>query len=518
MYLGYWAQQNPEKPAVTDAESGESLSFAVLNQRSNQLSRLLTDRGFEAGARVAVYMENNLRYFEIIWAAMRSGIQITPVNRYLTVDEVAYILRDSKANALVTSVAMAEVSSRLVGLVEACELWLMVGGTCPGYESYEQALQDYSGETADVEPLGSFLYYSSGTTGRPKGIVHRMPEGLSARDLGKISGRFHRKYWGFDERTVYLSTAPLYHAAPSGFCLATVALGGSVVNMQKFDAAASLEAIQRYNVTHAQFVPTMMTRMLKLDQSVRFGYDTSSLKLVLHSAAPCPEEIKRQMIDWLGPIVTEYYGGTESNGATQISSGEWLQHPGSVGRPISGTIHICDEAGAELPPGQQGLVYFEQPALPFEYFGDEQKTRDAQHPEHATWSCIGDMGHIDSDGYLYLTDRSSFMIVSGGVNIYPQEIEDALILHDKVLDVAVFGVPNKEMGEEVKAVIQLVDPGQESEWLAAELIEFARSRIAHFKCPRSVDFIEELPRLPTGKLYKRILKDRYWGNKQSRIV
>lgn len=406
-------------------------------------------------------MENNLNYFEIVWAAMRSGVRITPVNRHLTADEVAYILRDSKANAFITSAAMSDVARDLAARAEMdCDAWLMVGGACSGYESYEQSLKRYPGHPLDDEPLGSFFYYSSGTTGRPKGVVHRMPEGLSARSLGEIVGTFHRRLWGFDERTVYLSTAPLYHAAPSGFCLTTVALGGSVISMEKFDAAKSLEAIQRYNVTHAQFVPTMMARLLKLNESERTGHDLSTLKLVLHSAAPCPKEVKRQMIDWLGPIVTEYYGGTESNGATQISSEEWLKRPGSVGRSISGKIHICDEAGVELPFGQQGLVYFEQPELPFEYHGDERKTKDAQHPAHPTWSCIGDAGHLDPDGYLYLTDRVSFMIVSGGVNIYPREVEEVLALHEKVLDVAVFGVPNEDMGEEVKAVVQLVDPGQ----------------------------------------------------------
>ena len=302
------------------------------------------------------------------------------------------------------------------------------------------------------------------------------------------------------------------------FCTATMALGGTVVMMPRFDEVGALKAIEEHKVTHSQWVPTMFTRILKLPEEERIGHDFSSHKVAIHAAAPCPSGIKQQMIDWWGPIIYEYYGGTELNGLTHVSSEEWLAHPGTVGKPILGTIHICDEEGQELPNGEPGIVYFEMPEMPFKYLKDDEKTRGAQHPEHPNWSALGDVGYVDDDGFLYLTDRATFMIISGGVNIYPQEIEDAMILHPKVADVAVIGVPHDEMGEAVKAVVQVAEGVAADEALAEELLAYAREHIAHYKCPRSVDIMDELPRLPTGKLYKRIIKDAYWGKTDSRIV
>jgi fatty-acyl-CoA synthase len=296
------------------------------------------------------------------------------------------------------------------------------------------------------------------------------------------------------------------------------ALGGTVIMLPKFNELQALQAIQDHQVTHSQWVPTMFSRMLKIDEAERKVFDLSSLKVAVHAAAPCPREVKQKMLDWWGPIIYEYYAGTEANGFTHVTPEAWLAKPGTVGQSILGTIHICDEEGNELPNGEPGLVYFELPQLPFSYLNDEGKTKDVQHPEHANWSALGDVGYVDNDGFLYLTDRATFMIISGGVNIYPQEIEDALTMHPKIADIAVFGVPNEEMGEEVKAVVQPAEGIEPSDALAAELMAYVREYVAHYKCPRSIDFEAELPRLPTGKLYKRLLKDRYWGKKNTRIV
>jgi fatty-acyl-CoA synthase len=351
------------------------------------------------------------------------------------------------------------------------------------------------------------MLYSSGTTGRPKGIKRPL-SGATIDDQNMIALMFAGLY-GMDADSVYLSPAPLYHSAPLIYSTGVQTLGATVVCMEKFDEAHALELIERHGVTHSQWVPTMFVRMLKLPEELRHRHDLSSLEVAIHAAAPCPVEVKRAMIDWWGPVLYEYYAGTEGNGMTFISSPEWLEHPGSVGKPVLGTLHICDEDGAELATGETGLVYFEQPVMPFEYHGDPDKTRSAQHPVHPNWSALGDVGHVDADGYLYLTDRKSFMIISGGVNIYPQEIEDCLVVHPKVADVAVFGLPDPEMGEFVQAVVQPADGVAATAELAAELRDHARAHIAHYKVPRVIDFRPELPRLPTGKLYKRLLRDEY---------
>ena len=360
------------------------------------------------------------------------------------------------------------------------------------------------------------MMYSSGTTGRPKGIKYvneRRPIGDPLAGLAGFSSLY-----GIDDSSVYLSPAPLYHSAPLQFCIAVTRLGGTVVVMERFEPETALAAIQEHRVTVSQWVPTMFVRMLKLDPEVRSRFDVSSLRLAIHAAAPCPIPVKQQMIDWWGPIVFEYYAATEGGGSTMISSEEWLAHPGSVGRAYTAVVHILDEEGNELPTGESGVVWFEpgSTSMQFEYHKDPEKTRSAHNRDG--WSTVGDMGYLDADGYLYLTDRRDFMIISGGVNIYPQEAENVLITHPKVMDAAVFGVPNREMGEEVKAVVQPIDFAAAGPDLERELIEFCRDNLAHYKCPVSVDFEAELPRQPTGKLYKRLLRDRYWGNQKSRIV
>jgi long-chain acyl-CoA synthetase len=390
----------------------------------------------------------------------------------------------------------------------------MVGGAIPGFESWEEALAAQPPTPIPDELEGQDMLYSSGTTGRPKGIKNPLPE----RRIGTpppLLQALAAGMFGCSRDTVYLSTAPLYHAAPLRFTMMMMRLGATSIVMDHFDPRLALELIERYRVTLSQWVPTMFIRMLKLPEAERLAFDVSSQKVALHAAAPCPIEVKERMIAWWGPILVEYYGATEGHGSTQIDSREWLAHKGSVGRPLNCTIHILDDGGRELPVGEIGTVWFEGGSR-FEYHNDPRKTSGA-HNEKG-WSTVGDMGYVDAEGYLYLTDRKAHMIVSGGVNIYPQEAENVLVMHPAVADVAVFGVPDEEFGEQVKAVVQPVDMASAGPELERELIDFCRARLTHLKCPRSVDFVEELPRTDAGKLYKRRLRERYWQGHATRIL
>jgi fatty-acyl-CoA synthase len=516
VFPGTHAATNSEKPALIMGRSGEIVSYGELEERSRRLAQLLWAAGLRPGGHLAIFMENHPRYPEVYWAAFRSGLYLTTVSRHLSVDEAAYIIGDSGAEALVTSRRMADVAALLPPRIPKCRVRLMTDGAVEGYAPYEDAIASQPPEPLADQPAGATMLYSSGTTGRPKGIKRPL-SGRSVEE-GEPVTMFLGSLFGFSSETVYLSPAPIYHSAPLGFSMGLLSMGATMVMMEDFDPREALRCIERYRCNHGQWVPTMFTRMLKLPEEERARYDVSSLKGAIHAAAPCPVSVKEQMIEWWGPIFTEYYGGTELNGLTFIDSADWLTHRGSVGRSVIGTIRICDETGAELPTGETGIIYFERDAMPFEYHNEPGKTRDAQHPEHPNWSTIGDMGYLDEEGFLYLTDRKAFMIISGGVNIYPAEIEAVLVTHPDVLDVAVFGVPNQEFGEEVKAVVQPVEGVTGSPELAEELIAFARERVAHLKCPRSVDFEAALPRLATGKLYKRLLRDRYWKGHDTRIV
>jgi len=509
MYPGHWAAVKGHAAAVIHAETGEVMSWRALDERSNQVANLLRALGLRPGDHLSLMMENHLQYFEVAWAAFRSGLYITCINRYLTPEEAAYIVEDSGSKVLIASARVTD-PDRLALLTPHCRHHLLTRGKAADWDDYEERVAGHSKAPVPDETMGDSMLYSSGTTGRPKGIKRPLTGRPAAEGIPglEVVGPY-----GFDEHSVYLSPAPLYHAAPFGFCMRTHALGGTVVMMERFDPLRALENIERHQVTHSQWVPTMFVRMLKLEESERVRFDLSSHRCAIHAAAPCPVEVKRQMLEWWGPIIWEYYAGTERNGSTVIGPEEWLAHPGSVGRARSGVIHICDEEGNELGPGDEGLIYFEQPQRPFVYHNAPDKTAESAHPRHDNWTALGDVGYLDEDGYLYLTDRKAYLIISGGVNIYPREIEDALILHDKVADVAVFGVPNDEFGEEVKAVVQPAHGATPGPELADELEAFVRQHLAGFKVPRSFDFVDELPRLPTGKLYKRVLRDAYWKNR-----
>jgi acyl-CoA synthetase (AMP-forming)/AMP-acid ligase II len=496
--------------------SGESRTYRELNDRSNQLAQLFYDAGLRWGDHVAILMENRVEYFEPCWAAQRSGLVFTCINWHFNADEVAYIVDDCDAQVIIVSATLRDTAVELVDKMPNVKIRLAVGGHIDGYDDYEAALARYPAEPLAEELEGTRMLYSSGTTGRPKGVAYKITRqriGEQPPEMGMIT-----LVWGMNEDSIYLSPAPLYHSAPLFYCLSTMRLGGTAIIMEQFDPESALAAIEKYHITHSQWVPTMFVRMLKLPDEVRAKYDTSSQKVVIHAAAPCSVETKRKMIEWWGPIIDEYYAATEGTGGTYINSAEWLAHPGSVGKTLLAPIHIVDEEGNELPPGEVGTVWFEpMPTRPgFEYHKDAAKTRDAFNDKG--WSTVGDMGYLDTDGFLFLTDRRTFMIVSGGVNIYPQEAENLLIEHPKVYDVAVFGIPDAEMGERVHAVVQPVDWNDAGPDLEHELLAFCRENLAHYKCPKAVDFERELPREATGKLYKRLLRDRYWGNKSSRIV
>ncbi|MCW0212268.1 MAG: acyl-CoA synthetase [Pseudonocardia sp.] len=508
MYPGTFARLTPDKPAIVMAGDGRVRTYRELDDRSSQLARVLAAHGLRRGDHIAMVLENSPEVFEVYWAALRSGLYVTAVNHHLSPPEIAYIVDDCEARVLVVSAGLAAAAEAVVPLTPKVERRLAVGGAVEGHEDYEAALATQPAGVLDEEPCGADMLYSSGTTGRPKGIESALPERRVDEAGNTVVAAFGPAY-GFGPDTVYYSPAPQYHSAPLRFGAMIHVLGGTLVIADRFDAEQALADIERFRITHSQWVPTMFVRMLKLPEEVRERYDLSSLKVAVHAAAPCPVEVKRAMIEWWGPVLEEYYSSTESIGSTRISSAQWLEHPGSVGQAAVGVLRICDDDGVELPPGGIGTIYFERDEVPFRYHGDEAKTRSAQHPDHPTWTTTGDIGYVDEDGWLFLTDRKSFMIISGGVNIYPQEIEDCLALHPAVHDIAVIGVPDEEMGEQVKAVV-VPAPGRDgSPDLEAELLAFVRDRIAHYKSPRTVDFVESLPRTPTGKLVKRAVVDLY---------
>lgn len=505
------AKSAAQSPALIVADD-DVISYAQLHARSRRVAALLHDAGLRRGDAVGLVLTNRPEFFEITWGCQLSGLYYTAVNTHFTPDEVGYVIDDSEAKAVFVDAALPDHAAHIRVANAAVAVHLAVGGDLPGWRTYEHALA----AAGDPPPVsdGSEMLYSSGTTGRPKAVRRPLPvDGNGSWAQSVLEMALTHKY-GMGPSSVYLSPAPLYHAAGVNYTMAASRVGAASIIMKRFDAEAVLRLIETHRVTHAQFVPTMFVRMLKLPAAVRDGYDVSSLRCVIHAAAPCPVDVKRRMMEWFGPIIHEYYGGTEGFAGTTIGPREWLAHPGSVGIPMA-RVHVVGEDGRELPVGESGELYFEG-GPDFEYFKDPAKTASVYNERG--WRSLGDVGYVDEDGYLYLTDRSTFMIVSGGVNIYPQEAENVLVMHPKLVDAAVFGVPNDEFGEEVKAVVQPVggiEPGPE---LEAELIAYCRAHLAGYKCPRTVEFDPELPRDPNGKLYKRRIRDRYWQGRASRIV
>jgi long-chain acyl-CoA synthetase len=514
MHPSVHAAAQPNKVAYVMAATGEEVTYAQLEARSNQVAHMLRQAGLNTGDCIAIFMENVREYFELAWGAQRAGLYFACISSKLTAEEVAYILGDSGAKILFASAGLGHAAAGALALRPEVR-GFAVGGAIPGCTDFAAAVAPMPTDPIADQSSGADMLYSSGTTGRPKGV--KIPLTGAPIDAPNPLVMIVSGLYGIGPETTYLSPAPLYHAAPLRWCMSVHKLGATTVIMDKFEPETYLGLVERYKITASQVVPTMFVRLLKLPEAARASYDVSSLKSVIHAAAPCPIPIKEQMIAWWGPKIFEYYAGTEGNGFCTITSQEWLAHKGSVGKAILGTLKICGEDGAEAPVGESGTIFFaDGPA--FEYHNDPSRTADSRHPSQAGWSTLGDVGYVDADGYLYLTDRKAFMIISGGVNIYPQEVENLLVTHPKVADAAVFGVPNEDFGEEVKAVIQPLDWANAGPELEAELLGFCRTHLSHIKCPRSIDFMAELPRHPTGKLYKRLLRDKYWTGRDSKIV
>jgi long-chain acyl-CoA synthetase len=505
MYIGYWAARSPHAPALIGEEG--RLSFSELNARGNRFARLLRDRGLRAGDTLAMLCNNSFEFVETVVATRRIGVRLTPINFHLGADEVAYILRDCDAKVFVAAGRFADVAARAARGIPAIHTRIALTGEIPEFERYRALVHDYSEADIEAPVLGVNMLYTSGSTGKPKGVARP-----SAPPVGRVTNAIYRGGYRPGE-DLHLCTGPLYHAAPLAYSLIVPFLGGAgVLLMDGWDAERSLRLIEEHCVTHTHMVPTMFHRWLALPAEVRERFELSSLRYVLHGAAPCPVDVKRSLIEWLGPVVFEYYGATEGVG-TFVDSETWLKKPGTVGQPDPRDhIKILDDEGRELPPGASGTIYLKSPdTTRFAYHKDAEKTANAFRGDYFT---VGDIGYLDDAGYLYLTDRSANLIISGGVNIYPAEVDAVLQSHPAVHDVAVIGVPNPEWGEEVKAVVELEPGHAASPELERALIEYCRAQLAHFKCPRSIDFVAQLPRYDSGKLSKHALREQY--RKQAR--
>jgi fatty-acyl-CoA synthase len=499
----WYAERNPDKAAIIMG-GGKEVSYRELVERSRQLAHWLRGEGVGQDDAIAIFVDNDPRFIETMWGAQRAGIRYSPVATRLGAEEVAYILRDTEAKVLVASARLAEVAHEARKLAPGVTSGLMIDGTFEGFVDYETAIGDQPTTPVEDEAEGLDVLYSSGTTGNPKGIE----VDASLAPLGTPTGmeKVIAERWNFTPETVYLSAAPMYHSTPIRFNLLTHRYGGTSVMMERFDTIRFLELVERHRITHLNVVPTMLIRVLKLPKEQREAYDLSSIEMMVTAAAPCPPQVKQEINEWLGPVLHEYYAATERNLFTAITPAEAFERPGSVGKALVGTVHILDEEGNQVEPGTTGVIWGEG-GFQFKYHNDPERTAQAYNDKG--WSTVGDLGYLDEDGYLYLSDRRTDMIIAGGVNIYPQEAENVLVTHPEVTDVAVFGVPHEDMGEEVKAVVQPASMDDAGPELEERLIEYCRANLALFKCPRSIDFRAELPRHQTGKLYKRLLRDEY---------
>ncbi len=509
MHPSRHAATHPDKPAIIVAETGAVTTYAELEAASNRAAQFFRSKGLGAGDAVAFMLDNDPEYYGLLWGAHRCGVHFVCISTRLTVDETDYIMANSGAKLLVVSASLAPLATALAGTFDR----YAIGGDVPGHDCWEAATAAMPATRIADERVGASMLYSSGTTGRPKGVKIALPED-PAIDQPTALMMLAQGLFRIGAGSVYLSPAPLYHAAPLGWSMTVHKIGGTVVLMKKFDAEAALAALERYRVTCGQFVPTHFVRMLKLPEAVRGRYDLATLDCAIHAAAPCPVPVKEAMIAWWGRVLEEYYAGSEGNGMTYIGSRDWLAHKGSVGKAVHGIVHVCGDDGNDVPPRTVGAVFFEGQTN-FVYHDDAEKTAAGRNA--LGWSTLGDVGWMDEDGYLYLTDRKSFMIISGGVNIYPQEIENLLVGHPKVADVAVVGAPHDEMGEQVVAVVQPADMADAGDALAAELTAYCRASLSGVKTPRRIDFMEALPRHDTGKLYKRLIRDAYWA-KENGVV
>jgi long-chain acyl-CoA synthetase len=507
MTIAYHAQQQPHVPALITPFGDRT--FAELNQRANQLVRALRDAGIGAGDSIAVVIRNRPEFVEALVAADRSGIRFTPINYHLKGEEIGYIVDNCEAKAFIAEASLGETPTEALRGAPNVRLALSIGGEIEGFQSYDAVIDRFSGADIEDPSLGARMLYTSGTTGRPKGVYRETREPTKPEWEGSLAN--YRP--GQD---VNLCTGPAYHAAPLLINVITpLVSGATVVMMERWDAEETLRLTQQHRVTHTHMVATMFHRLLQLPEETRGKYDTSSMRLIIHGAAPCPVHVKRSMIEWFGPIVWEYYAATEGGGGFIVGSEEWLKKPGTVGRPgPEFDNRILDDDGNEVPTGTVGTIYMRAPAQGrFQYFKDDKKTASSYRGEHFT---LGDMGYFDEDGYLFLTGRSAELIISGGVNIYPQEVDNELLKHPAVLDVCTIGAPNDEWGEEVKSVVQLRPGFEPSEQLSQELLAWARERLAHFKCPRTIDYSTDLPRLPSGKIQRRTVREPYWQGRSTR--
>lgn len=500
MGLALWARYQPDAPAV--ASSAGDRSFGQLNAAANRLARALRARGLTAGDAVALVCSNRPEFAEVVYACMRAGLRYTPINRHLTAEEVAYIVGDCGARALIGDARFGDMLADAAQRSPGASVRLAIGGDIAGYDSYDGALAAQDGADLDDPELGTRMLYTSGTTGRPKGVVRpaiyatRMVATTSAARYVPGTGQQH------------LCTGPLYHGGPLSFSLLLpLAAGVGTRLMDRFDAADALRMIAAHRITHTHMVPTMFHRMLRLPADVRASTDVSSVQYILHGAAPCPVATKKAMMQWFGPIIWEYFAATEGTGAS-VGPEQWLARPGTVGRPPTDDhVRIVDDEGNPCPVNVPGTIHLKaMVGADFEYFNDPDKTAAARRGSHFT---LGDVGYLDEDGFLFLTDRSTELIISGGVNIYPAEVEATLLQHPVVRDVAVIGVPNEEWGEEVRGIVECAQPPEDAAALCAELVAFCRERLSHFKCPRRVDLVDHLPRDDNGKLYKGKLRDAY---------
>ena len=513
-HQGFWqrALHEPDRLALV-TEDYQEFTFGQLGNRVNQLSRGFQALGLKRGDGVAILLNNHAEWIETYMATQQVGLYLTAINYHLTGPEVAYILQNSEAKIFISESAYGDAAQKAVKELSFDPKLTFSIDDLGDFVPYESLLLGQSSQLPEQRSAGSLMLYTSGTTGKPKGVRRPLSD-MSPDMAGGMAGMLGMLFDIEAGKGSHLVMGPLYHAAPASFSTGAMHQGQTIVLMKKWTPEGALERIEKYGITATHMVPTMFHRLLELPDEIKSKYDITSLKNVIHAAAPCPPETKRRMMDWWGPVIYEYYAATEGGGA-YVKPKDWLEHPGTVGQAWPGAqLKILDDEGNELPANEIGTIYMGSPMGEFKYYKDDKKTEEARHGNLFT---VGDMGYLTEDGWLFICDRKSDMIISGGVNIYPAEIEAVLVQHPKIADVAVFGVPDKDWGESVKAVVELVAGEQASDTIAAQILAYASENLAKYKLPKSVDFIDELPRLPTGKLYKRLIRDKYWQDKESKV-